>query len=196
ARVWGSDTYKLDLGPSGSVRIIYWALEPTDEGERWSDIKKGLVSGNQAVFVTLNGQRHHVETTSFLRDAANLTYSSEHVIVQVDCDGFSKEAKKRLLPSTRERLIEGELKDLLLGEIGRYLRQDRNILRFEEERRKKFLSVRSAKDTTRIRKLVARFISENPDLRDLIQGQGGAPEEGEKVTREPKDQEDESAEEV
>lgn len=196
ARIWGRDSYKLDLGGNGSVRINYWALAPIDETDRWSDIKKGLVSGNQAVFVTLNGQRHHVETTSFLRDAANLVYSSDHVIVQVDCDGFSKEAKKRLLPSTRERLIEGDLKDLLLDEIGRHLRQDRNILRFEEERKRKFLAVRSAKDTTRIRKLVAHFIAENPDLKDLIQTQGGPTEKGERVKREPKEGPEEPEEEV
>lgn len=196
AKVAISNTYQLELGPNGYVRINYWALTPVDESERWSDIRKGLVSPGQAVFVTINGQRHHVEPTSFLRDRANLTYASDHVIVQVDCDGLSKEAKKRLISSTRERMIEGEAKDLLLDEIATHLRQDRPLLGFEEERKRAFLQVRSARDTTRIRKLVGRFIADNPDLKDLITGKSEEKEPGDKAERKPSVPSEESEEEI
>jgi hypothetical protein len=196
AKVTLSNTYRLELGANGFARLNYWALTPLDETERWSDIRKGLVSPGQAVFVTINGQRHHVEPTSFLRDKANLTYANDHVIVQVDCDGLSKDAKKRLITSTRERMIEGEAKDQLLDEIADHLRQDRPLLAFEEERKRRFLQARSTRDTTRIRKLVGRFIADNPDLKDLIRARADEKETGEKAERKPAEPTDEAEEEI
>ncbi len=196
ARVALSNTYRLELGPNGFARINYWALTPVDETDRWSDIRKGLVGPGQAVFITINGQRHHVEPTSFLRDRANLTYANDHVIVQVDCDGLSKDAKKRLITSTRERMIEGETKDLLLDEIASHLRQDRPLLGFEEERKRRFLEARSTRDTTRIRKLVGRFIADNPDLRDLIRARSDEKEAGEKIERKPSEPAEDTEEEI
>jgi hypothetical protein len=196
AKVSVSNSYKVELGANGSVRINYWALTPVDETERWSDIRKGLVSPGQAAFITINGQRHHVEPTSFLRDKANLTYANDHVIVQVDCDGLSKDAKKRLMASTRERMIEGETKELLLEEIASHLRQDRPLLGFEEERKRRFLEARSTRDTTRIRKLVGRFIADNPDLKDLIRARSDDKEPGEQAERKPPEQIEETEEEI
>ena len=166
------DSYYLDLGADGSVRINYWALEPTDAHDKWLEIRRTFVSSGQAVFVTLNGQRHHVEPTAFLRDRANLIYSNNHLIVQVDCDNLTKQAKKRLIPSTRERLIEGEFKENLLDEIASFLRRDRNIQLFESQTKDRLTRVRSEIDTARIRRLVGQYIASNPVLKELIFSSG------------------------
>ena len=63
--------YSVDLGKHGKIKINYWCLNPVAEPGvpiKWHDIKKGFVSGNHAIFITLNGQRHGVETTTFLRE--------------------------------------------------------------------------------------------------------------------------------
>jgi len=194
AQIWKSDSYELFLGPRGSVRINYWALTPTDELENWRDVKKGFVSGNHALFVTLNGQRHGIEQTSYLRDRVNLTYSYDYLIVQIDCDGLTNRSKKELLSSTRDRLKEGEFKDELMEEVAQHLRQDRNILAFERERKTRILSARSERDTSNIRSLVGRYIGQNPELAELIQAKGREPLEGEKQKREPKELEEEPEE--
>jgi len=179
-RLWGggkgekvviplSDTYDLDLGYRGSATINYWALSPSDETENWRDTKKGFVSGAQAVFVTMNGQRHGVETKLFLRDNVGLTYSHDYLIVQVDCDELTNQAKKNLLSTTRDRLKEGEFKEDLMDAVAEHLRQDRNVLAFERERKSRIISAKTKRDTENIRRLVGRFIARNPDLSDLIQ---------------------------
>jgi len=163
-----SDSYRLDLGRDGFVKINYWAFSPTSELERWPEIRRTYVNPNLAVFITLNGQRHGVETTSFLKERVGLTYSSEHLIVQVDCDGLTKQAKKDLFSATRERLIESEFTDRLREEVANHLKQDRNVVLFERTRKERILLQKSETDTTRIRRLVAQYIATYPELRDLI----------------------------
>lgn len=182
-RLWGggkgekvtisvSDTYDLNLGRRGSVTINYWALSPSDETENWRDAKKGFVSGPHAVFITLNGQRHGYESKSFLKDTVGLTFSNDYLIIQIDCDELTNQAKKELLSATRDRLKEGEFKEELMDAVADHLRQDRNVLAFERERKSRIMSARTKRDTDVIRRLVGRFIARNPELSDLIQSDG------------------------
>ena len=75
-----NNSYSVDLGIHGKLKINYWALKPISEPgtqTRWRDAKKGLVTGNSAIFVTLNGQRHATEQTSFLREEViSLTHTT------------------------------------------------------------------------------------------------------------------------
>ena len=185
-----SDSYLLDLGMKGQIRINYWGLVPTDELENWRDIKKGFVSQNQAFFITLNGQKHYSESsTEFLRDRLELSYSYDYIIIQVDCDRLTTQAKKDLLTTTRDRLIESEFKDEFIEEIAQHLRQDRNIMAFEQERKKKLLSVKSERDTSRIRQMVGKYIASNPLLNDLISSRSKEKIKGEKEKK-TKDEEE------
>lgn len=185
AEISPAGSYLLDLGAKGSVQLNYWTLSPKSETDRWADIKKNLVTASNAVFVTLNGQRHSVDQTSFLRDRVNLAYSHNYVIVQVDCDGLTKEAKKDLFSSTRDRLIESDFKDTLLEEIALHLKGDRNLLAFENERRDRFLAHRSEKDTSRIKRMVGQFIQKNPELRELVRARSKIKDEHQKQVRAP-----------
>jgi hypothetical protein len=205
-RLWGggkgekvrislNDTYRLDLGLPGSVTINYWAMTPANELENWWDVKKGYVSGSSAVFVTLNGQRHSVESTTFLRDLVGLTYSHNYVIVQVDCDGLTKEAKKNLFSTTRDRLIESEFTESLLNEIVTHLRQDRNLLQFEKNRKERIISAKSEMDTTKIRRMVGQYILQNPELRQLVDTRSSEKGEGEKQPHRGKEDSEEVSEE-
>lgn len=165
------DEYSVDLGKNGKIKINYWCLNPIAEpGERiyWHDIKKGYVSGTQAVFITLNGQRHGIETTAFLRDTVKLPYASDYIIVQVDCDDLSNVAKKELVSSTRERLRNSEMKDLLFDEVATHLKNDRNILAFEKQQMDRIINATAFKETTKIRKLVGEYILHNKELSELL----------------------------
>jgi len=184
ARIWKSDSYKMNIEDGGFVKINYWAIAPTDELENWHDVKKGYVSGNGAVFITLNGQTHGVETTTFLRDRVGLTYANDYVVAQIDIYGLTNRAKKELLTSIRERLVEGEVKERLMEDVVQHLRQDRNLLAFEQERKTRILSAKSERDTTRIRAMVSRYISRNAQLSELIQARGKESDEGEKKKQE------------
>lgn len=180
-----SDSYTLDLDLYGTAKVNYWALSPANELDRWSDIKRGYVSSGQCVFVTLNGQRQGVESPTFLRDRVGLTYSHDYLIVQIDCDRLSKAAKKSLFSSTRDRLIDSDFRDTLFEEVVQFLRQDRNILAFERERRTRILSARSERDTTRVRQLVGKYIAENPDLQELLSGRPKSVQDGFKQPKGP-----------
>jgi len=192
------NSYDIDMGEHGKIKINYWTLEPIEEsGEKtkWRDIRKGFVSRNSAVFITLNGQRHGVEKKSFLNDDANLKYSDDYIIVQVDCDNLTNYAKKKLLSSTRERLKEGEMKEILMEELATHLRNDRNLLAFEKKRKNEILSAKTHRDTSKIRKMVGKFISRNPELNKLLLKQGkedisGTKQPKTKVEKEEEDIED------
>ena len=195
AEVSKSDSYPLDLGTRGSVKVNYWAISPTNELESWRDIKKGFVSGNRAVFVTLFGQTHGIENSQYLRDRIGLTYAYDFVIIQIDCDGLTNQSKKELLSTTRDRLVEGEFKDALMDEVAQVLSKDRNLLAFERDRKARILSARSERDTSRIRSMVGRYIARNPDLAELIQTKGREQFDSEKQPREPRDQDDDKVRE-
>jgi hypothetical protein len=181
-RLWGGgkgesvtitikNEYFIDLGKPGKIKINYWCLNPVAEpGERinWRDIKKGFVSSNHAIFITLNGQRHGFETTTFLRDTVKLPYASDYLIVQVDCDGLSNMAKKELVSSTRERLRNSDMKDILFNEVSMHLKNDRNILAFEKQQMDRIINATVFKETTKIRKLVGEYILQNKELSNLL----------------------------
>lgn len=191
------DSYDIDMGPIGSVRLNYWALKPVVEpGSRtkWKDIKKGYVVRNDAVFLTLNGQRHGVETTIFLRDRVNMHYANDYVIVQVDCDRLTNMAKKQIFSSTRDRLRETGLKEAVLREVAEHLGKDRNLLAFEKERKRDIISRKTMKDTSRIKLMVAKYIARNPDLSALIKKSGREKYEAKTPAREPKSDEEEDEE--
>lgn len=165
-----NNQYNVNLGQYGEIIINYWCLKPiADPKEKinWRDIKKGYVSSNSAIFVTLNGQRHGVETSNFLRDKANLTFSYDYIIIQVDCDNLENTAKKTLVTSTRERLKEGPMKDILFEEVANILKNDVNIARFEKERKDAILTATTFKETSNIRKLVGKYIAQNDELKEL-----------------------------
>lgn len=172
AKIWVNDSYNISLGIHGTVNLNYWALSPTDNLANWRDVRKGYIANNEAGFFTLNGQTHENFSPHFLRDKVRLNYSNEYLIVQVDCDNLTNLAKKELLSTTRERFKENEVKEILFEEVANHLRQDRNILLFEQERKKKILSANNQRDTSRIRNLVARYISNNEELKKLLRKRG------------------------
>ncbi len=190
AQVAKSDSYPLNLGGRGSIKLNYWAISPTNEMESWRDIKKGYVSGSRAVFVTLYGQTHGVESSQYLRDRAGLTYAHDYVIVQIDCDELTNQSKKELLSTTRDRLVEGEFKDALMEEIALVLSKDRNLLAFERDRKVRILSARSERDTSRIRSMVGRYIARNPELAELIQARSREQVDSEKQPKEPREEDE------
>ena len=193
------DSYDIDMGSDGSVRLNYWAMEPIQEQDsktRWKDIKKGYVSRNDAVFLTLNGQRHGIETTTFLRDRVNLPYAHDYIIVQVDCDKLTNLAKKQIFSSTRDRLRESELKHTVMQEVAEHLGKDRNILAFERTRKNAIISRKTMRDTSRIRSIVAKYIAKNPELSALIKKGDKEKYEAKKSVHEPKDDEKEEEDEI
>ncbi len=179
--------YEVNLGKDGKIKINYWCLNPVAEpGEKinWRDRKKAYVSGNHAIFITLNGQRHGIETTTFLRDNVGLGYSYDHIIVQVDCDNLSNMAKKDLTSSTREGLTEGEMKERLFEEVANHLKDDRNIRAFEKEQMEQIISASTIQETTKIRKLVGRYIFQNKELSDFLFRSSEETTKGEKDKKE------------
>jgi hypothetical protein len=184
-----NNSYLIDWGHQyGHIKINYWLIKPIkEEGIRakWNDMKKGYVSGSNAIFITLNGQRHGVESSSFLRDKVKLEFSFDYIIVQIDCDQLSNTAKKELLTSTREYLREGELKDKLLNEVANYLRNDRIIMKFENDRKREILTAKTEKDTSKIRQMVGKMVAANPELTSILLKSSEEKIEGEKTPHEP-----------
>ncbi len=181
-----NETYEHhELENHGKITINFWILKqiedsapsPGQQQTRWHDIKKGFVSGSDAIFITLNGQQHDVWQTNFLKDDCNLTYSFDNIIVQVDCDELSDLAKRELIATTRE-LRRGDIRDLLMEEVSNVLKNDRNILAFEKKTKEGVLFAKTQKDTSKIRSLVGKFILKNPNLSQFIAKKGAETGQG------------------
>jgi len=76
------------------------------------------------------------------------------------------------------------MKDILFEEVASHLKDDRNIRAFEKEQMEQIISVSTVQETTKIRKLVGRYIVQNKELSDFLFRSSEDTTEGEKEEKE------------
>jgi hypothetical protein len=134
----------------GDVRFRIWVLGGVDSTETY-------VRADQAISITLCGQRHGQESRDFLR-RCKLGFLSKRIIIQIDADGLNREAKRRLFPSGRERQRNTDITELIFKELAEYLANNEDIQALEEEARQEALANASSKVKDSVCKRVARLM--------------------------------------
>lgn len=123
-----------------------------------SDPTASYVEASNAISLTLNGQRQDFEARSWINNHAKLPFIYRNIIVQIDADGLSRQAKKELFASTRERAKQSDVRTEIYDTLASVLRGDEEMQRLNEEERERLLRKSSAAVNEKIRKKLGRYI--------------------------------------
>lgn len=153
-----NDSHDVDLGDKGGVRIRYWVVQRPAGSTSTSDPTASYVEASNAISLTLNGQRQDYEARTWISTRAKLPFIYRHLIVQIEADGLSRQAKKELFASTRERARQSDVRTEIYETLAQVLRGDEELLRLNDEARERLLRKASAEVNERVRKKLSKFI--------------------------------------
>jgi hypothetical protein len=142
----------------GELKINYWVLRRPADSSSATEPAESYVGADSAVTVTLNGQRHDAQSRTWLANRLELPYLKRNLIVQIDIDGILPPAKRELFVSTRERMVELAMRDLIYQEAVQALNEDEELRRLNDEMRDRAMSKGAKEVGEKIRRKLARFI--------------------------------------
>ena len=160
-----------------------------------TDPTSSYVSAEHAVSMTLFGQRHDAERRAWLKNQVQLPYLNRNLIVQIDVDELSPPAKRRLFASTRERGVEGELRDTIYRETANLLRSDGELKRLEHEERERAMAKGAEDISEKVREKLRKFVKTylkgktRPKAKGA-EGKGGPPPRPPRPPAPPRDTDD------
>ena len=152
------DLGKALKGDFGRFRVNYWVVQRDLKSESKTDPTASYVTAENAVSMTLYGQRQDSERRAWLKSQVQLPYLTRNLIVQIDVDPLSPPAKRDLFSSTRERGVEGELRDTIYREAARLLRGDSELRRFEHEERERMMAKGAQEVGDKVREKLRKFV--------------------------------------
>jgi hypothetical protein len=142
----------------GKVAINYWVLQRPEGSTSTSDPTASYVGPDNAVTMTLSGQRQDAESRTWLRTRTELPFLLRSLIVQIDVDGLSPIAKRELFSSTRERAVDGDLRERIYAEVATVLKQDSELRRLEREERDRLLAQSTEQVDDKVRERLRKHI--------------------------------------
>jgi hypothetical protein len=156
-----SDTFDLAKATGrdfGSFAINYWVLQRSADSTSKTDPTASYVGTDNAVTMTLSGQRQDTESRNWLRHRTELPFLVRNLVVQVDVDRLSPLAKRELFASTRERAVDSDLRDRIYDEVATVLKQDGELRRLEREERDKLLAQSTEQVDDKVRERLRKHI--------------------------------------
>jgi hypothetical protein len=156
-----SETF--DLGKAtgrdvGRFAVRYWVLQRSPGSTSKTDPTASYVGPDQAVTMTLSGQRQDSESRTWLKNRTELSFLVKNLVVQVDVDGLAPLGKRELFSSTRERAVDSDLRDRIYDEIVTVLRGDEELHRLERQERDRLLAQSTERIDERIRERLRKRI--------------------------------------
>jgi hypothetical protein len=142
----------------GRFAINYWVLQRPAGSTSTSDPTASYVGQDNAVTMTLSGQRQDAESRTWLRNRTELPFLVRNLIVQIDVDGLSPIAKRELFSSTRERAVDGDLRERIYAEVAAVLKQDSELRRLEREERDRLLAQSTEQVDEKVRERLRKHI--------------------------------------
>lgn len=154
-----ADILRVDLEPeNGSVLINYWVVRRPAGSSSTTDAAASYVRADNAVCMTLFGQRQDVEPRSWIKERIKLPFLYKNLIVQISCDGLTARGKNNVFASTRERATRGDLHSLIFGAVIEAMHEDPELRRLEHEMRERLLARSTSAASDKIRKRLRDFI--------------------------------------
>jgi hypothetical protein len=152
-----------DLGKAtgqklGKFEVNYWVLQRPPQSVSTSDPTASYVGPDNAVTMTLSGQRQDAESRAWLRNRTELPFLVRNLVVQIDVDGLSPIAKRELFASTRERAVDSDLRERIYTEVAVALKQDGELRRLEREERDKLLAQSTEQVDEKVRERLRKHI--------------------------------------
>lgn len=181
-----------EIGPNSHLTIRYWVMKvkPATEGANGDPYLAGFLETAKSpntILITLNGQKQGSIGKPFLKQPeVGLSFLSNYLLVQVECDDLDRRTKRNLFSSTREKTRSGNALDVIKIALREALTEDEDLQRLEAERRHAQTSKMDEQDQMRVRRLLDKFIerylpstkevaatSQTPKLSDLPKPQLG-----------------------
>ncbi len=149
-----SPLFFADLGEYGQIGIEYWVLEPSAKFAP----NKAYVNGSKPIVLTINGQTHAEWSANILRKDAELMHLASRMVVHLDCNQLSFDAKRVLFVSNREESRKGLVQNLILQELLGALKADEKLAELEEQARLAGMKEKDENAEREVRKEVARML--------------------------------------
>ncbi|MCP3166468.1 hypothetical protein [Myxococcus qinghaiensis] len=140
-----------------SVRVNYWVIKPNPDKPSEVPIAAYVDQWRPIIF-TFNGQTHGTEERRFTTDRLGLPYLAKFLIVQVELDHLTSQARRELLSSTRDRLKQSAFYDEMRERILAALAMDETLTRLDEERKERLLSKHSDAEREKMRQRFAKLM--------------------------------------
>jgi hypothetical protein len=152
--VWSNPLFFADLGEHGSIGIEYWVLAPSEK----SAPNKAFVNGSKPIVLTINGQTHAEWSASIVRKDAELLHLASRMIVHLDCNQLSFDAKRVLFVSNREESRKGQVQNMILQELLGALKSDEKLAELEELARSVGTKAKDESAEKEVRREVAKML--------------------------------------
>ena len=134
--------YYVSLDGFGQIGIEYWVLGAPQK-------KKvpvaGYVNPKKPIIYTTNGQSQEELTKLLIRKDAELPFLDRRLIVHVQCDRLTPNAKRTFFVSNREGGRKGELYNRIRAEIIQVLKTDDRLHQLNAEAKQRRSRVRISK---------------------------------------------------
>lgn len=130
-------------------------------------VDKNEFVGKLAVVFTINGQVHDYLPNSFITSAAKLPYLSGYLLVNIDCTKIPVATREELFMSSRDRMRQSALTEILKTEIAREL-HDNDVLRQINDRRRDEKIFQNPKDEEFLNKVMGMLLRKNEEISKLL----------------------------
>lgn len=166
-----SEDRTLDLGPAeGRIILRYFVLNDGTDPDAY-------VTSEQALSITLNGQRQATKDRAWLKRHVELFYIFKRLIVVVDATGLTSSAKRQVFASTREQGVDSPLMKRILDRVVQELVDDEDLAELDERARQRTLEAATKTTTEKVKKALASQIAAH--MKGVLPGTKG----GRKPTR-------------
>ena len=146
----------IDLGDDGEIKVHVWVIDK--EGVKPGvNTASAFVDADSAIVVTLNGQRQDSGRAEWIKRVCKYPHLYSRMIIEVEADFLSQDAKIRAFASTRERL-RGAMHERIFKELADLLIKDEELQRLQERLREESLKDTASKASDKDLKKLAKII--------------------------------------
>ena len=153
-------TIQVNLGHAAgntSVKVNYWVLKSDPEKKGASPID-AYVDPFKPVTYTFFGQTHGTDDRRFIAERLSLPHLAKYLIIPVELDRLTPQARRELLSTTRDRLKQLTFYALMREQISTALGQDEDLIRLNEARKEELLSKHSEQEQSKMQERFARLM--------------------------------------
>ena len=168
------DSELINIPQIGDIMIkSYVFLSQTNKEKNDDEDKSTLASlkrwiGEKSIVFTINGQIHaFLRNDFFRRQRVNLSYIKNNIMIVVDCTKISPRAREDLFMTSRDRLREGHLKNLLEDKLEEFLIEHEGLQELNEQIREERLR-KGSEDDKSIIELIEKIMKTSPSLAQML----------------------------
>lgn len=154
----------------GLVKVTVYVFKSRIEGKNAKDsrntIRREFFKNNMSVMYSLNGQVQGSDSTTFISQTLKFPLLKDHLLIHVECSSMHPEFRDELFMASRDRLKEGDESKELKALLVKHLSKSKLLDLYKH--RKDNLSL-DGQDTNNLLKNIAKSLSINKELLNLIQ---------------------------